>query len=578
MTFKFDKEREKLVITKATRSELHQLSLSLNRFAKGYQFNPSFKMRVWDGKIIQFKNGEVDMGLWKECLKAASTIEVPFVIENKEDFPVNRDITLENVKEWCNEFFANHIIKKGNEEIKFFPYDYQIETVYKILKNRYCLAEVATSGGKSLIISMVFLYYMQNMNPDAKLLLIVPSLSLVSQFYSDFLNFCYAFNESNYETKRVMEVTFVDNKIKTFYQNDTIETKSRGTIDAFELTKSDLDDIKDIKFNEIDPFVRVEEIMSDKPRKFTGVKDPNVYIGTYQSLEKWDKKWFNQFDMVIVDEGHKAKATTIRKILKRTVGNLKTEYRVGLSGTFPEDNTAEFLSVQALLGPKVTQIEANTLVEKGNITPMQVNVIILNHNMPIIHKRLKSAKTLNNGSEIYNVEKKYFQESEHRMDFMDRLVKEKCKDNTMVLFHNVEYGMRIYERLKQNPDIDVFYIDGEVNGKERGTIIEEMNKTDRVKVLVSSYGTTATGLSINSIFNVIFADSFKSESLVIQAIGRALRKFNGKDLAMIYDLVDIFDPVDMSNSIYKHFLEREKFYKKRKYPYKVFKINLKKSE
>ena len=96
---------------------------------------------------------------------------------------------------------------------------------------------------------------------------------------------------------------------------------------------------------------------------------------------------------------------------------------------------------------------------------------------------------------------------------------------------------------------------------------------DNVKILVASYGTLSTGVSINAITNVIFADSFKSEQIVIQSIGRALRKHEDKKVANIFDLVDVFD-TSMSNILYKHFLEREGFYKKRKYPYKIVKINL----
>lgn len=87
-------------------------------------------------------------------------------------------------------------------------------------------------------------------------------------------------------------------------------------------------------------------------------------------------------------------------------------------------------------------------------------------------------------------------------------------------------------------------------------------------------GTLSTGVSINAIFNVIFADSFKSEQIIIQSIGRALRKHDQKKVANIFDIVDVFDPVDLNNILYRHFLEREKFYKKRKYPYKIIKINL----
>ena len=88
------------------------------------------------------------------------------------------------------------------------------------------------------------------------------------------------------------------------------------------------------------------------------------------------------------------------------------------------------------------------------------------------------------------------------------------------------------------------------------------------------YGTLSTGVSINAIFNVILADSFKSEQIIIQSIGRALRKHDEKKLATIFDIVDVFDKVKMNNTLYRHFLEREMFYRKRKYPYKIIKINL----
>jgi superfamily II DNA or RNA helicase len=81
-------------------------------------------------------------------------------------------------------------------------------------------------------------------------------------------------------------------------------------------------------------------------------------------------------------------------------------------------------------------------------------------------------------------------------------------------------------------------------------------------------------VSINAIFNVIFADSFKSEQIVIQSIGRSLRLHSDKKRALIFDIVDVFNNKKPNNILYKHFTEREKFYIKRKYPYKVININL----
>jgi superfamily II DNA or RNA helicase len=87
-------------------------------------------------------------------------------------------------------------------------------------------------------------------------------------------------------------------------------------------------------------------------------------------------------------------------------------------------------------------------------------------------------------------------------------------------------------------------------------------------------GTLSTGVSINAIFNVVFADSFKSEQVIIQSIGRSLRLHDEKKKAKIFDLVDVYDPNKFNNVLWGHFKERQKFYDKRKYPYKIIKINL----
>ena len=66
---------------------------------------------------------------------------------------------------------------------------------------------------------------------------------------------------------------------------------------------------------------------------------------------------------------------------------------------------------------------------------------------------------------------------------------------------------------------------------------------------------------LNEIYKI--NDNFKFDIYVME-----------KDKVNIFDLVDIFDPEDMNNSLYKHYKERESFYIKRKYPFKILKINL----
>jgi superfamily II DNA or RNA helicase len=546
MNLRYDKEQEKFVVAGATRIEYHQLNLWLTRHVKGYRFMPAFKMGVWNGQTSYFDNGKVNLGLWKECWKACKEIGVTFNIENKEDFPLNREVTLEGLTEFCKDFYKQYKVKdrKTGEWIPFMPYDYQIETAFKILRNRYCMAEVATSGGKSLVISIVIFYILKNMNPDAKFLIIVPSITLVTQFYENIMEYNYG---NNYLDKYNNTVEFRDHLIDAILNDDP-------------------------NYNPC--HIRMEEIMSDKPRKYTGPSQPNIYIGCYQSLEKWPKEFFHQFHTVACDEAHGAKATTLTTILKRTFGHAYN--RFGVSGTFPSDDTLEILTIQSVLGPKVTQIEASALVKSGTITPMEIRAVILNHATGEMNDRLSSIRKMGAGAEAYRYEMDYIQQSEKRLEFIKKMV-DKCTSNTLLLFNTIEYGKKIVNKLREDlKDKEFYYIAGEIKNKEREAIKKAMERTDgKVIVLVASYGTLSTGVSINAIFNVIFADSpGKSEGKIIQSIGRALRKHDDKKIATIFDIVDVFDPKELNNTLYKHFLEREKYYKNRNYPCKVIKMNL----
>lgn len=538
MKFRYDKSTEEIVVTSATRIEYHQLNLWLTRHVKGYRYMPAFKMGVWNGQQSYFKNGRISLGLWREAMKGCKEIDASFILENKEDFPLNREVTLESVQDFCKEYFKFHKVKtKSGEWIPFMPYDHQVESAYRILKNRYCMAEVATSGGKSLIISIVMFYTLKHIQPDAKFLIIVPSITLVTQFYDNIMEYNWGINI------------------------------------LAEMREKKLDSIlnPEAKYSPCD--VRVEEVMSERPRKYSGTQDANVYIGTYQSLEKWPKEFFQQFHTVITDEAHGAKAKTITTILHKTFKHAYS--RFGVSGTFPEDDTCEILTIQAVLGPKITEVSANELKEKGIITPMEIKAVIMNHNDKEFDERIQIIKKGGNGKDAFELEKAYIHISERRLDFIKKIV-EKCNSNTLLLFHTIDYGQQIFSKLQKDlPGRDYYYIDGEISGKKREEIKKQMEVTDgNIKVLVASYGTLSTGVSINAIFNVVFADSFKSEQIIIQSIGRALRLHTEKDKATIFDLVDVFDINNMSNILFRHFKEREKFYQKRQYPYKVIKINL----
>lgn len=244
-------DKTKIILKESSHEEYHQLKLHLIRKVDNFFFKKRHKLGVWDGSIDHFKNGIIRYGLWKEIYKCCKEHGYKFDID-KTSFPFDFDVTRESVVDFCKEYYKDYRIdpNEQNPEGLFTPYDHQIDAVFNMLKYKYGLIEVATAGGKSLIFATFMFYILKNINPNAKFLLVVPQMSLVTQFYDDIVDYNLGYNK---------------------------EQKN--------------------------PFIlNVEEIFSDKPRKVRDGIVPNVYISTYQSLINYPIEFMQQFDVVITDE------------------------------------------------------------------------------------------------------------------------------------------------------------------------------------------------------------------------------------------------------------------------------------
>ena len=522
MKFEISKDKTKIILRESSREEFHNLKNWLSPFVKGYRFTPRFKLTNWDGKFDHFHNGNIEIGLWQECYNCCKEYGYPFNVINKDDFPRDNKITKEDLIKFVDEFFKDHKTDKG---LDFKPYPHQVEAAYKMLKNRYGNVCVATSGGKSLIFSLL-VFFILSKRPDAKILLCVPSISLVTQFYDDLLDYNLGFNKEN---------------------------------------KNPLD-------------LRIQEIMSDKPRKVRDDEKPNIFIGTYQSLinygtEELEPNFFKQFNVVCIDEAHTAKSASITTIMKRTIGY--SQYRFGMSGTYPAFNTAEFMTIESVTGPILITVKARDLMDKGLISNVKIKALLLQYNDKEFAESVYTIKKNGGGKKAFELEREYSKNSEKRTLFIGKLVN-KFNNNSMVLFHNIDYGTKLYNHLRSNViGKDFYYIDGSTTAEKREYIKKQMEMTGgNIKVLVASYGTVSVGWSVKAITNVIFSQSFKSAQIVIQSIGRALRLHSEKDKAVIFDLVDVFYP-SYKTILFNHYVSRKtELYKVQEYEFDELKIVL----
>lgn len=497
MIFSLSQDKRWLILEQATQIEIEQLNISLTKRIQNWRFHPLVKKGIWDGYFSFFRQDKyVQAGLWREVYDIAKQFEYPIQLKNISVI-FDNNITYETFKEWADNFFKDNHIK---------PRDYQLETAFKIIKYRKCMAELATSAGKTLILFIVFAYLKEH-GLAKNFLMIVPNVSLVIQATEDFI-------EYNHRNR-------VKYKIQQIYAGQKI--------------KDDVD------------FV----------------------IGTYQSLVKKKEDYFDMFDVVMVDETHKVKAKSIKDILENCK---KNAYCFGLSGTIPKKGTLDRLTLMAHTGPLISEITANFLQQNDYIAKCRVKII----HMDYAEEKTKDAfyslaKDVNtDGKKVFNLEQNYIIENDKRRNFICKLI-ERLNKNALVLFYRREHGQAIYNQLKRDTNKQVYYVDGHIDKEMREIYKTKMENGDDV-VLVASFGTFSTGISIKNIHYVLFTESFKSDVIIRQSIGRGLRKLEGKDMLVIIDFVDDFSINNWDNYILRHAKERLRIYKEQKFPHEIRKV------
>lgn len=309
-----------------------------------------------------------------------------------------------------------------------------------------------------------------------------------------------------------------------------------------------------------------------KIKRITKIEKPNKVFNLRIKSDDGNNHSYIAND-IVVSNCHQTNTTSVKNVISKCKDST---YRFGLSGTIKEDNSADFSTVMALLGPMVKSIPPMFLFKEGYATPVKFKVIVLEYTSDDIKEKLytlRRSKQLE-GSQILALEKNLVIKSQARFKFITDLVSNTTR-NTMVLFTNVkdQYGKRIYEYLKENTDKVCFYVDGSIGQDHRDYFKKEMENGQN-RVLVASFTTFSTGISIKNIHNIIFVESYKSEIVVKQSIGRGMRQLAGKESFTIIDIVDDFSYQGHANYLYNHGKTRLEFYKSYSSDIKIHKIKI----
>ena len=210
--------------------------------AKFLKRNPKYK--YWDGTIRLYSPGTGDLyaGLYTHLVEWCKDKRYSLESVNNDWYGSANDV---------NSFVSPMGVKDFVDKISNIKArDYQYYTVYLALKYHRGLFLSPTGSGKSLMIYSIARYYFAT---DKKILIIVPTTSLVEQMVKDFTD--YGWN--------------VDEHVHKIYSG--------------------------------------KEKNSDKP----------IIVTTWQSIYKFPKRYFDDIDCVIGDEAHLFKSKSLTGIMEK---------------------------------------------------------------------------------------------------------------------------------------------------------------------------------------------------------------------------------------------------------------------
>jgi len=302
------KKNEVYAKIKCDRSIAQELSDFFTFYVPGYTFVPAYRNKIWDGKIrlLNVQTNLIYLGL------------IPYIEEFciSNDYTFNYDETRPDLEDvfslkLANEFFSSlNLHSRGNPiEVRA----HQVDAFIHSMQKKRSLLLSPTASGKSLIIYLLFRQLLEYQ--DLKGLIIVPTVNLVSQLFSDFEDYS---SENEF---------VVDENVHKIYQGQ------------------------------------------DK------ISDKKLIISTWQSIFKQDKEYFDQFDYVICDEVHLAQANSIRDIMEKLSN---TKYRIGLTGTLSGMKTHK-LVLEGLFGTVKKVITTKELIDKNELVEFNIKCLILKH-------------------------------------------------------------------------------------------------------------------------------------------------------------------------------------------------------
>ena len=352
--------------------------------------------------------------------------------------------------------------------------------------------------------------------------------------------------------------------------SDDIELQSFSVVSDSKASKQKhgTDDLsaKDVGFPATTDFTRLVE--EYKALKDNDNKQMRVVFSTYQSIDvvgNAQKEGFPEFDLIIADEAHR---TTGAKALNDDPSVFtKVHYNKNVQGKLrlyqtatpkiygteakkkAEDDSVILASMddQTLYGDEIFRMGFGEAVARGYLTDYKVSVIAVSESY--INKNMQNIMA-DDGNElktddigkiigVWNAMVKRNGANgaitgaplKRAISFTDNIIHSKILANT---FNHVVNDY-LDDASEGSYYVDVRHVDGSLNALQKKEAIDwlEADIPENEARMLSNVRFLTEGIDVPNLDAVVFFNPKKSQVDIVQAVGRIMRKFEGKEYGYI---------------------------------------------
>lgn len=460
------------------------------------------------------------------------------------------------------------------------PYDYQYKAAWLILNYRQSLSQLATRAGKTLIAYMVFRYALEH--GAHNILMIVPSRPLVRQAVADMQKFKEFFTtETVWSGGELCEGSNLT--IGTFQSLVKRFDKKSTKYDPDFFNKFDIvccDEAHTAKCESIKTILQQNFMKNVKVRfGFSGSLPKDETIEAFACGSLLGPMIQDVRSYELIDRGF---------ISDVRISQYYIEYKENIELYDNYIKCAEYLCSEYVNDENKEHILLPKDEREFTIQHVKRMPVALKH---IKNEIIKESKTMGlndderelywrqkyvdylysickqTGSNALLLEQMLVHRSQARIRLIDRLLSS-FKKNSIVFAHHTEYLKMLHDYFKAlYPNRNVYMIHGGTTTKKREQIIANLEK-DTDAILFASYACIGTGLTLRNLDYGIFAQSFRSEIINKQSLGRGLMLAEDKEYYQLYDIIDVFP----TKRIYRQGLDKKRLYAEEKFTFNIHKV------